>query len=205
MGCMIAPPRIYIGDARSIHTTEVAGAGRLFFNLYTLRLPELTKRGGAMADSLLREPDPPRATAKRKKLRKLLIDNGFLIPERASEFATLRRSRMVSRAAGGSLNITVILSLGCNFRCTCCCEHHSMRRMSEKIRSALGWLVRRNAPRDGLAGLTAPTVRFTTPASYRRRTPLPIPHESTHVRGSTCQRRHRREDGSTSRGGCFSA
>lgn len=140
--------------SRYIHTTEVSGAGRLFFNFYTLRLLELTTREGSTADSLLREPDPPRLASGRKRLRKLLVDNGFLIPERASEIATLRRSRMLSRAAGGSLNITVIPSLACNFRCTYCYERHSTRCMNEKTRSALARLVQRNVPRDGSLSVT---------------------------------------------------
>jgi uncharacterized protein len=118
------------------HRTALPDGDVLHFNFYTLNLISLPPRQAALADRVLRDP----ATIRGKKLSgltKQLIDKGFLVDARIDETDLLRRQRQQARSRPGSLGMTILPTLACNFRCVYCYEAHRPQSMGPEVEAAV--------------------------------------------------------------------
>lgn len=118
------------------HRTALPEGDVLYFNFYTLNLMALSSRQAAAAERLLR--DPSKIRGKRiSGLTKQLIDKGFLVDARLDETDLLRRLRQQARSRPGSLGLTILPTLACNFRCVYCYEAHRPQSMGPEVEAAV--------------------------------------------------------------------
>lgn len=118
------------------HRTALPDGDVLYFNFYTLNLICLSPRQASSADRILQNP----ATIGAKKissLTKQLIDKGFLVDARIDETDLLCRQHQQARFNSGSLVLTILPTLACNFRCVYCYEAHQPQGMGPEVEAAL--------------------------------------------------------------------
>jgi len=136
------------------HCVPLSKGDVILFNFFTLRLLELDSRQNSMAEQLLKDPNAPDNSSAVKSMRTLLKDNGFLIKSVGSEFETICMARRNAMRPNGSLNLTVIPSLSCNFRCTYCYEKHTHGRFTRQTLNKIVDLVKKRILKNGLLSVT---------------------------------------------------
>ncbi len=110
------------------------------------RLIEVPNRCRDELDVLLHDPNSERAPQD-SKLRKLLCDQGILVPREWNELDLLMDRYMRTRSLRSErLGLTICPTLACNFRCSYCFEHHTPSLMSTRIQNRLVDLVQVHRP-----------------------------------------------------------
>jgi len=106
----------------------------LYFNFYTLNLISLPPKEAAEADRLLLKPTGIPGTVP-PGLPTLMIEKGFLVDSRVDETDLLRKAREQARSRPGSLALTILPTLACNFRCVYCYETHGSQTMGPETQA----------------------------------------------------------------------
>lgn len=84
----------------------------------------------------------------------VLVSQGFIIPETFDELAKIREQSRRNRDSASSLNLTIVPTLSCNFRCGYCFEEHPVSFMSQETQAALISFVERRASELETLGVT---------------------------------------------------
>ena len=114
----------------------------LLFGGIGSRLIEVPAKRAADLDRLLAHPSAAE-TDGRPALQVLLREQGLLVPESFDEVAYLERLYRRARAGPARhLGLTICPTLGCNFRCSYCYQHHGSGSMAEAVQDRLVDFVR---------------------------------------------------------------
>lgn len=100
------------------------------------RLIEIPGASIREANEILENPEC--VSAGSSKVGKLFMEQGILIPENFDELNYLgERYHFSKKKIGNSLSLTICPTLGCNFRCVYCYQHHLGKRMNLETQNKL--------------------------------------------------------------------
>ncbi|WP_017545347.1 radical SAM/SPASM domain-containing protein [Nocardiopsis prasina] len=102
--------------------------------------------------SVLRRPDP--GTADESRLFDTLVTKGFLVAEEHDELAEADALRDRRKNRTDRLELIIMPTEACNFRCTYCYEDFALGRMLTEVREGIKSLVRRHRREHGIERLT---------------------------------------------------
>jgi uncharacterized protein len=117
--------------------TSLPDGTLLLFNFYTLKLIPFNPSDAPLVDNILKNPGDSQQNQKTVRIKKLLKNEGFLINDEIVEIDYLKQFHYRSRNRQNRLNLTILPSLECNFRCTYCYENKDERKMGPEVEEAL--------------------------------------------------------------------
>lgn len=127
----------------------------LFFNFYTLSLLALESGEAEKARKIIKSPRQRIRIGSEGKLRRLLLENGFILDENVDERALLQEAFKAGQIKESTLSLTVLPTLSCNFKCTYCYENPlDARNMSRDVEEALKAFVQEELQQSGRLTVT---------------------------------------------------
>lgn len=127
----------------------------LFFNFFTLNLLIYKGRDASKAISLLNgNCHLNNVDLKKNEIHHQLIKNGFFIKKTISELEILRQWHNQARGNSQHLNLTIIPTLKCNFRCTYCYQEHFPITMDHNTQEALTRFIQKKIVNNGSLHIT---------------------------------------------------
>lgn len=137
------------------HRTELPDGTVLLFNFYTLNLVELDPWEAEVARHILADPLASPGDRADRALRKLLIEEGFLIRSDVNEREYLQHFHYQARTTQrGDLSLTILPSLSCNFRCIYCYETPDQSTMTDEVIDAVTRLADARVAEEGRLSVT---------------------------------------------------
>jgi len=109
----------------------------LFFNTFTLALLALKRPEARLARRILEDPDGPCEGRAALKTRRLFLDHGFLVADGVDEREFLKAQNAWARSHSKSMNLTIVPTLACNFRCKYCYQTKVPETMSTEVEESL--------------------------------------------------------------------
>ena len=97
---------------------------------------------------------------------KLLSSNGFLVPTDFDETQWLESLHWKARIGPGALGVAIVVTLGCNFRCTYCYQRHQNIHLSRELEDSIVRFVSNSLSEKSLLKITwfggEPLLRLKT-------------------------------------------
>ena len=118
----------------------------LWFNFFTLSLLAFDSMDASLAQDILNLPNKSWSGGRAVEIKKAFKDNGFLINESVSEIDYIKQDYLQQRCIPKNLNLTILPSLSCNFRCIYCYEKHEPQSMSLEVEAALLKMISNRLP-----------------------------------------------------------
>lgn len=130
--------------------SRLADGTGLLFNHATLSLVALDPAGADKADRILGDPDRFGAARGHRRVARLLERQGFLVPDDADELAPLRAGYRAYQENSSNLNLTILTTLACNFRCTYCYQGQThVGRLQREVEDAIPHFAATRLPEGG--------------------------------------------------------
>ncbi|RLB87916.1 MAG: hypothetical protein DRH26_14640, partial [Deltaproteobacteria bacterium] len=121
----------------------------LWFNFFTLSLMVLDSMDASLAQDILNLPNKSWSGGRPVQIKKSFKNNGFLINTPVSEIDYIKQEYFQQRRIPKNLNLTILPSLACNFRCIYCYEKHETQSMSPEVEAALLKMITNRLPEKG--------------------------------------------------------
>ena len=126
----------------------------LFFNFFSLTLLALSPKDAQAATRLLKNPNSTFSGREFDKVKKILIDNGFLIRADIDELNILSKNYFNSINDDKFLSLTIAPTLNCNFNCIYCYQEKKKMVMQEEVEKALISFVDKNLHENSSLNVT---------------------------------------------------
>jgi len=130
--------------------SRLADGTGLFFNHATLSLVALEPVAAERAAHILGDPGRFAAARGHRRVARLLEKHGFLVADGTDELAPLRAGYRAYQENTANLNLTILTTLACNFRCTYCYQGQvHVGRMLREVEEAIPRFAASRLPEGG--------------------------------------------------------